>query len=284
MDPIVFIIGFGIFVGSFIILATAFTYYVVTGYTASRRYSPQEWTVKWDNSLWIYLSFLTIIALFIILYMLQYLGQGFAQKPNMMFIAYLRWVFITITSGIMIGNLSYVMFRKPRGAQSFFTVFFYITAFVFFIPASFAQDDDVRLFCIICSVLFFIATIILLFFPVNKITGKDYDAAKDVLLEGECTGNQLLSSWLFNYKILYVIHIIVIYIAYIIIWFLSDVNEFTTVLNFDNSMIAFLSFDILNILPFIIILSIMTYLHRFRKLILTDRATGQPMYLGTSHK
>jgi hypothetical protein len=222
-----------------------------------------------------------------ILYVAQYLGQGFATRPNMMIVAYLCWVIITLTSGIMIGSLAYVIFRKPHGGQSFFTVLLYIMAIIHNLPASLSQSEGTRLLWIICSMASFVATVILFFFPINKVTGRDYDATKEIILEDEaCLGNddKVVEMWQFNYKLLYMIHIIIIYIAYLLIWFLSDVNEFTTVIGFEPSMIASLCFDLLSVLPFMLILGIMTFRHCMRKLDLTERSTGQKIYMNNAYR
>lgn len=278
MDSTVFIVGFAFFLTTSVLLAGVFAYYVISGYRKMRDYNKDEWIIKWHKSMWIYLSFLTITFLFTILYMAQYLGQGFAQKPNMMLIAYLRWVFIAITSGLVIGNLAYVMFSKPHGGQSFFTVFFYVFAMILFVPASLSQDGNQRILWITCSILSFIMTVLLLFFPVNKITGKDYKAAQSTLFNDSCSDDTLIKSWSFNYKLLYLIHIIIIYVIYLVIWFLSDVNEFVTVINFENSMISYLVFDLVSVLPFIIILAILTFTNRSYKLTLMDRVTKNIKY------
>lgn len=290
MDSTVFIVGFGFFTASFILLAWVFIYYVYSGYRKIHQYSPEEWEIKWNKSLWFYLSFLVIIMLFMILYMAQYLGQGFAPRPNMMIVAYLRWVIITITGGIMIGSLAYVMFRKPHGGQSFFTVLLYIMAIVFLLPASLSQSGGTRLLWIICSMASFAGTMILFFFPVNKVTGRDYNAMKESILDDNVCDNssnnddKVVKIWQFNYKLLYMIHIIIIYIAYLLIWFLSDINEFTTAITFEASMIAYLCFDLLSVLPFVLILGIMTFRHRMRKLELTKRGTDQKLYVNGAYR
>ena len=65
------------------------------------------------------------------------------------------------------------------------------------------------------------------------------------------------------------------YVAYIIIWFLDAANQFTTVLNFENAVIAYFVIDVLFICLFALYMLITMALKMTHAIATENRSTGE---------
>jgi hypothetical protein len=280
------IAGFSVFfIFSAITLLTC-AYFVYSTRRAARAFPPEIYDIKWAKSFWIYLSFILATLAFGQLYLLQYFGQGFAIKPNLLVVVWLRWIYVGLIGGIFIGLLNYVMIKKPHGAQSFFSVLFYLLSIGSLYGASLSQSDALRIIWIVSSLICFVIAIFLICWPESRLWGEDYEAVKQIIFSQESVWCVMTKSlprehressikvWAFIYRLILLWQIILTYIGYLINWFLSDSNEFTDIAPLDTSLLVYLILDFFFILPFLVLLISLTFLNVTKKVTAKNKRTG----------
>ena len=170
-------------------------------------------------------------------------------------------------------------------AQSLFIVFFYGFAYIciYFSTVSLLQKQHIV--WMVASVISFILSIVLFFFPYNKfchtnsnkrdyIFFTDYDDDDGYGIKSSYPQSQqeyssqvrklyipipLRKTIIMTYRSIFLIFSIVSYILYFIIWFLSESNDFSTMISQDNEFIANLVIDYINFSVLTMVLIIFTY-------------------------
>ncbi len=267
------IVGFTLFIVSFALIAAAGIYYVASAWHAKLKKKPELYTVRWDKAGWLYLSYMMICALFAILYMCQYLDQGFWVN-GLMLQPYLRWVMVAVAGAIEMGTLTYVMTYKSVSGQRFWVPLLYFLSLALFIGATLSITSGQRLNLMVWSIAAFVFSIALLFFPDNLIWDAEYEMGAWQILFSEKPWSQrhnIVALYTYAYRCVILAQVVVVYVAYVIIWFLTDSNQFSELITTDNSMIAYVVFDLVGVLPFAIFLLYATFAGLTRKFVATRK-------------
>lgn len=277
------LVGFGLFMASFVVIGLAAIYYVASAYQQKYKKRPELYVVRIDKAGWIYLSYMMICALFAILYMCQYLSQGFLVN-GILLVPYLRWVMVAVAGAIEMGTLTYIMTYNSKSAQRFFAAFIYFLSLALIIGATLSITNPQRLNLIVWSIAAFFFSLVLLFFPDNLIWDAEHEMGCWQILFSErpfLSRHNIVALYSYAYRVVILAQVVLVYVAYIIIWFLTDSNQFSTVITTDNSFIAYTVFDLLGILPFAIFLIYATFAGLTRKIIAVkkdDNGHASSMY------
>jgi hypothetical protein len=285
---------FGVTAG---IIGLAFWYFVYSTEEAAAQFSHKEYDIKISRSIWIYYnSFVTSIA-FLMLYLLQYYGQGFATKPNLSIIIWLRWLFYAAmvyeTTHLLTKVMAYhdnaPTKKEVAGGdpQSHTTVRASYLAGLLIFGASISQARETEIIWITFSIAFFLVAVVSLFFPHDKIWGRSYLNVRDIVYSQSSTWDVIWHSlpdknrensivvWAFVYRFVLFLQWIVSYLGLVVTWCLADGNEFTSVLDLRQTVIAFLVFDAIFVVPFQLLLACLTFKNVVKKVTATDKVTGQ---------
>lgn len=248
-----------------------FFYFVWKSREAAKSFDKSIYEVKWAASGWIYFVSIVACLSFGHLYLLQYYDQGFALKPNFLVVIWLRWIYVGFIGALYMGILNYIMTRKPHGGQSFFSTLLYIVSIGALLAATLSQSEITRIIWIITSIVWFFFSVFLLCWPESKLWGRDYNEVKQIIFSVESIWKVMTDSlpskhreasikiWTLIYRIILVIQIVLAYVGYLINWFLSDSNEFTTVGTLDTTILVFLILDLIFIVPFTLLLVYLTF-------------------------
>ena len=221
LNPI-FISGIAIFGAGSALILLAFGYFVWKSRRVAEKYVGMEWEVKWSHSIWIYAAALFACINFMFLYLLQYYAMGFAIKPNLLVVVWLRWFFYALVGGVYMGILNYVMTHKPHGAQSLFSVLTYVLSIVAISFATCAYMEPQRIILMVYSMVFFLVSIVFLVFPNNKIWTEEYRKVRAIgysetsiwrIMSGRISDSEkyhesALTLWAFVYRLVLLINIV----------------------------------------------------------------------------
>lgn len=274
------VVGFTLFLASLLLLGAAFVYYVATGVQSKFLRRPELYDVHWDKAGWIYLTYLMVLFLFLLLNMAQYLNEGFTIN-GMILVPYLRWVMVAMAGALEFGTLCFVMTYNIHGmGQRFFATLLYTFALLLFLGSAMSSTQQQQILWIVASIVSFLAALVLLFFPHNMIRDAEFGhGVSDVyhILFSEHTRpnrHNIVALYSYGYRILILAQACVVYVGYVIIFFLSESNQFSTAISVQDSIIAYTVFDLVGVLPFILFLVIATFLGRTRKMAARKRETG----------
>lgn len=284
----ILIAGFSIFYIFGAVSIAAFIYFVTSSYAAARSFDPEIYNIKWAKSLWLYFVSCFSSLFFGSLYLLQYYGQGFSIKPNLLVVVWMRWVWVLIVGIILLGVLNYVMRSgKNQGtAQSFFSVFSYFISIGSLLAATLSQSEPLRVIWIVKSLICFGVSILLTCWPDSILWGEEYDSVKQIMFSQAGMYEIMMKSlpnkhressilvWEFIYRFVIIFQVCIAYVGYIIIWFLSDGNEFTDVATLNTTLLVYLFMDILFLVPFIILFISLTFANLTKKVVATNKKTG----------
>ena len=282
MTPIAIasIVGFTLFIATLVVLGCAFVYYVATAAHSKYARKSELYTVHWDKAGWIYLTFMMVCFLFATMNMAQYLNQGFTVS-GIILSPYLRWVMVAMAGMLEMGTLCFIMTYNIHGyGQRFFATLVYTFALLLFLAAALSETQAQQLLWIICSMASFVAALVLLFFPHNMIRDHEFNHGISHIWQiffsehKRPNKHNIVALYSYGYRVTLLILICVVYLGYLLIWFLSESNQFSTVISVPNSIIAYTVFDYLSVLPFIIFFVVATFTGRNRKLVVTKRSTG----------
>lgn len=270
LNPI-FISGIAVFGAGSALISLAFGYFVWSRRQLAKKYAGDEWDIKWSHSLWIYAAAWFACINFMFLYLLQYYAFGFTIKPDLRIGVWLRWFLYALVGGVYMGILNYVMTHRPHGAQSLFSLLTYVLSIVAISFATCAYTEEQRIIFMVYSLVFFIAAILLLVWPDNKIWTEGYYKVTRLgysetsiwrIMFGyisEKYHESALIIWAFVYRLFLLINIVLSYVGLVITWFLSDANEFTDVAGLHSTLLSYLIFDIVFIIPFTILFANLTF-------------------------
>lgn len=222
-------------------------------------------------TIWGYFTLSTASLIFAFLYAALWQGIGITQKPSTAMVQYGRWIALAIVAGLFIFYSSYKIYiinthssihQSSFKIQSLFSIFYGIFSMLFLTFATLAQTLASRILLIVASILSVVIFIILLFIPTNTFFEINYVVNKK--FHRIPKGSNFKSGTPIDInRTVFILVTLAYYIINIIIWFISESNEFLTSngLNFDNESIAYLVLDFL----YICFLTIYTSITAFTK-------------------
>lgn len=284
----IFISGISIFGATAVLAAIAQLWFVRKTRQAEKKYSGEMWKVKWSNTQWTYETAFVGSISFMFLYLLQYYGSGLAIKPSLSVIVWLRWLFYGGLGTIYMGILNYAMIEgKHHGAQSFFSILGYAASVFSIFAATVAHTHDSSIVWMSASLFFMLYAVSRVFWPISKIWTQDYLKVREVnysevpmwrvvlgMVEKGDSHEASIIVWAFSYRCILLSNIILSYLGMVITWFLSDGNEFTDVSDLHSTLLSYLIFDIVFIVPFTALFSGLTFANKTEKLKAKNRESG----------
>jgi hypothetical protein len=307
------IAGFSIFGATAAFVGVAFWYFSYATADIAAQFSHHEYEVKISRSIWLYYSSFVIALAYLMLYLLQYYGQGFAVKPDLSIIVWLRWLFYAVATYRTMYVLTKVMAHEndfprkkkkkagvkkedhqddPQAHNAIWAAFF---SALFVFGAAVSQARETQIIWVTFSLGLFVLAVLSLFFPEDKIWGRHYIAVRDIVFSERSTWQVLMHSlpeqhrqssivvWSFIYRVALLVQWVISYLGLIIIWCLADGNNLTTVLDLRQTVIAFLVFDVIFVVPFSLLLILLTFKNVVKKVTITNKETGQVSFASQSH-
>jgi hypothetical protein len=282
------IVGAALFFGGAALIGCAFLHYLWRMRRALREYSAAQYETHVAKTIWIYLVLFNACLAAGLLYMAQYYGQGFSLKSTMEIVVWARWIYYGVVGSLYVGLLAYVLTPAPHGAQSFFAVALYAAAMLLGVyVASLAQTRETELLWILPACFWFLEALALQFFPVNRIFGDAlYDRARDVNFSEYSTLRLLfcktrreqheavITLWAFLFRLIFLVQLVVSHLGLLITWFLSDSQAFSDAADLHATLVAYLVFDALLLLPVTALFSVLSFCGVVRRLSARSRDTG----------
>jgi hypothetical protein len=283
--------GIGIFGSTTLLVTLAFIYFLRETRHVAMHWSHSEYEIKMSRSIWLYCSSWTISFGATLLYTLQYLSYGFAPRADpAMIILWLRWLFYVLFFGVTLYMLANVMSHnndnknpnkhEPAGGdgQAMFSVLFGVLSALAIYGATVAPTiENSSVLAGTSVILFFVATA-LLYFPHDKIWGRQYLEVRDIVFSEHSTWEVMTHSvatknrenaivvWSFVYRYLLLVQWVVSYVGMVVIWFLGDGQFFTnTQLDLYQTVDGLLGFDCVFVVPFQLLLVVLTFMSVIKK-------------------
>ena len=305
-----FIAGAVIFGVGALITAAIFIYFLWKGYSSSAlsKSADNVRSVHWLNSIWVYPCLCTSMLLLTLLYATSATGYGLLVKPNLTIVHWLRWLILAMLGFVFYGCLALILteedvsYNKEKRPflrmQSFFGIFYYIAAYLCIEFASISPTVPSHITWMVCSIIAFIISILLFFFPYNKIsvivpehphdyalfTGNDHGNGNGRSSPNDQSGvdgvkyshysAKLRENIIYTYRGIFLAMIIISYVYYVIIWFLSNSNDIATAINFRVEMASYLVGDILYIGVFTVVFIVLTFYYRMKIIAIRDTVSG----------
>lgn len=294
---ITYTVGACIFGLASLVTAGTFVYFVWQG-----RISPNNSKdhVHWLSSIWCYMLMCTTFLLLATLYALNAVNYGFYVKMNLHAVNLLRWLVIAVVGSLYQGCLAYILTNDHRttyarmkkkksaiGAQNFFILFFYFLSQVAIFFATITENHDGHIICMVASIVTFIISMVLYFFPDNKI-GLDADGPNSIITYNKDVRDIENKITMF-YRFAFLLLLNLSYLLSFIIWFLSYSNDMSGAVSYLGEAITYLVSDILFFGLFAVLFVSMTLYHRVQtrafstveggKKSVTLQADGSSVYL-----
>lgn len=287
--------GAGIFGVSALITGIIFVYFVCKGrITANSRVDH----VHWLNSIWIYLLLFTNFLLLFALYSTNAVGYGFYVKSNIHVINVIRWLAIALVGTLFQGCLAYIMTNDHRtmnkklkkthiGAQNFFILFYYALSQISIFFATITVNRNAHILCMVSSLITFIISILLYFFPSDKISIDD-ETTRDFIFVGTSGKNKPINigavgadvrkteeNIMYSYRLTFLVSIILSYALNFIIWFLCRSNDISDAVSLNGEAITYLVSDFLFTVPFACILIGLTIYYKMKTIAIKNVTTKE---------
>lgn len=281
--------GAGIFGVSALITGITFVYFVCKGRIAANSRIDH---VHWLNSIWIYLLLFTNFLLLFALYATNAVGFGFYVKSNIHVINVIRWLAIAVVGTLFQGCLAYIMTNDHRtmnkklkkthiGAQNFFILFYYALSQISIFFATITVNRNGHIICMVASLITFIISILLYFFPSDKIS-IDEERTGDMIFIGN-NGKGSVSTEvrkteeniMYSYRITFLVFLILSYVLNFIIWFLCRSNDISDAVSLNGEAITYLVSDFLFTVPFACILIGLTIYYKMKTIAITNVSTKE---------
>ena len=195
-------------------------------------------------------------------------GIGFMVKPNLHVAHWSRWLFLAAIGFIYNGCLAYILtdtdvnFNRKKApymrAQSFFIVFYYVAAQVMIFFGTITSTVNAHIICMIASLVAFFVSILLYFFPHNKLSLVRPD---DYMLFSQTSraNEKMKYDVIMTYRGMFLGFIVLCYVFNFIIWFLGRSNDISEVISFKGEMIAYLVSDFVFIVIFSLVFIALTF-------------------------
>ena len=243
---------------------------------------------RWNRFKWVFFSLFTISLLFTVLYGALWFGQGVALRPSGFKIIWGRWLVLTFISIVFVYMTAAVVSVKIMPApEQFFATFYSALTILALLAATLSQSSSTRLLWVFFSLFFGILVGLLLIFTINMIhsskeTHREEEAYNKKNIKGNSRrnngsynpqqyynknnlkpqgsqGNSTIQQQppTYNYtKMIFFAVIVLAYLAYFMVWILSDSNELIQVISFPAEVITYLVLDVIFIYPITLFLLI----------------------------
>lgn len=174
-------------------------------------------------------------------------------------------------------------------SQSFHLVVVWLLAIISLFVGTLSQTQNLKIVWGFFSIFWVFVSIIILFFPYPLLM-HDHTTVRDIALSEpsiwplmftptkDRTKELSMRLWAYVLPWFLFAQIIISFIGYIIIWFLSDANQFTDIITLRNTLISYLVFDMIFIFPFIFIVCVLNAAGMQEKWVILDRQTGRKTY------
>lgn len=291
--------GAGIFGVSSLIMGAIFIYFVWKGRVAQNSTIDH---VHWLNSIWIYLLLCTNFLLLATLYAVNAVGYGFYVKANLHVINVIRWLTIAVVGTLYQGCLAYILTNDHRtwnnkkkktflGAQNFFILFYYGLSQLSIFFATITVNHNAHILCMVASLITFVISMLLYFFPSNKmaIDPSNTKASVFVTATDKVTGSairKIEEAIMYSYRITFMAFLGLSYIINFIIWFLSRSNDISDTISLQGEAIAYLVSDFLFFVPFACLMVGLTIYYKMKTVGIKNMSTkettfqSRPSYFG----
>ena len=288
--------GIGIFGATTALVFVAFIYFLYSTGDVARQFSRREYNIKLARSYWVYGMSILVSFGSMILYLVQYYGQGFAVKPDLSIIVWLRWLFYAWFTDMLTHVLCDVMAHQSDNpdakqqaggdSQSYFCNRAARTSALFILAATLSQSRDVSAVWIASSAALFCFAVASLFFPRDKIWGRSYMAVRDIIysemsiwhvMTRSLPENQRENSivvWSFIYRFILLLQWVLSYVGLIVTWCLSDGNSFSRVIGLELTVDLFLVFDVVFVVPLSLLFVFLTFKNLVKKVVIVDKRNG----------
>ncbi len=279
--------GAGIFGVSALITGIIFVYFVCKGRIADNSATDH---VHWLHSIWIYLLLFTEFLLMASLYATNAVGYGFYVKSNLHVINVVRWLSIAIVGSLFQVCLAYIMTNDHRtwnnkkkkthiGAQNFFIILYYAMSQLSIFFATITVNRNAHILGMVASLVCFIISVLLYFFPSDKISIDEGTVIRDNIftsrnLAGAYT-RKIEESIMATYRIAFLVIIILTYVINFIIWFLSRSNDMSEAVSLNGEAITYLVSDFLLLVPFSAILIGFTIYYKMKTIAVKNNVTKE---------
>lgn len=281
----IYIAGFSI---SFIIAALngiSFFYFLYLTDQTVKAHNDEAIKIKRSKFIWVYLiSFGTSIGMGL-LYLIQYYGQGMAMKPNLLFVVTWRWLFIGVIGAFYMAFLTCILSPgKHHPGQSVFSIFLILLTFLSLYVASISESEPLRIVWSSFTIVWFVMVIAVLFFPHSILIHQWREIRNIVYSEPSVfdlmfrplknkSKDSSIKLWSFVLPFILFMQVLIACLGYIITWYLSDGNEFTEVVNFRQTNLSNLIFDMIYIVPLWLVTACLTFHGFVEKVTIIDTRT-----------
>ena len=234
-----------------LITSGSFGYFVWQGRISA--YNSKD-HVHWLSSIWIYMLLATTFLHLTLMYALNATGYGFFVKTNLHVVNLIRWLTIAVVGTLYQGCLAYILTNDHRttyvrmkkkktaiSAQNFFILFYYFVSQIAIFFATITDNHDAHILCMVGSLVSFIISIVLYFFPDNKIA-LDADG-KNSLVSYNKDVREIEDAITFSYRVAFMVLLCLSYALNFIVWFLSRSNDIGDVISLQGEVIAYLVSD-----------------------------------------
>lgn len=219
-----------------------------------------NYRLHWYNTLWIWVFLIIDAFFFFLLYMDQYLGQGILFT-----ILWSRWIFLAAIALFNSYCLAYVMTYEGRDPFAVILVVSQVMAYLFLWFGAWSDTVPKRALWLVASGVVFLVSMLVYVWPFNKWTVKDSPYHKDI--DGQ--------PWGAYYHRVFYVSLGVLYVAYFIIWVLSETNGLTDVMSYEAETASLMVFEVAWFYIFAIYLIITMSTHMVHTLSITDTRTNQ---------
>ena len=280
--------GAGVFGVSSLITGAIFIYFVWKGRVAKNSTMDH---VHWLNSTWIYLLLATNFLLLAVLYATNAVGFGFYVKANLHVINVIRWLTIAVVGTLYQGCLAYILTNDHRtwnvkkkkthlGAQNFFILFYYALSQIAIFFATITVNHNAHILCMVASLVTFIISILLYFFPDDKMSidaSKLKDYVFNTVSDKEVANKvrTLEESIISSYRITFMVLLGLSYVINFVIWFLSRSNDISDAISLQGEAIAYLVSDFLFFVPFASLLVGLTFYYKMKTIAIKNETTKE---------
>lgn len=241
--------------------------------------------VHWLSSIWIYMLLSTTFLLLAMLYALNATGYGFWVKANLHVINLFRWLTIAAVGTLYQICLAYILTNDHRtfkgqstkkkktaiGAQNFFILFYYALSQFSIFFATITENRNGHIICMVGSMITFIISVVLYFFPHDKIRFEE-NTAKDQLFYNKEV-REIEEKLTMAYRISFLVLLCLSYAINFIVWFLCRSNDFNDSISLEGEAIAYLVSDILFFVLFGALLVGLTLYYRVKTRALVSKNT-----------
>lgn len=267
-----FISGFSIFIFFALLICASYIYYISHGHKIIKKMIKKEkekgnehYTIYWLKSQWIFITLFTVCFHFTSLYLSMYFHQGIITRLDDAKIMFERWFVLALVGFLYSICISKLMNHTLASsvlsfdAQSFFMTYYHIFAFIYFLLASLSQTKNTRLLWLSYSIISFVISIVLYFFPgdMNKMQYEKESDRGISVTEHETKGLHKM-----KYNLLFLVIISVSYVAYFMVWVLSESNKISTLITFEYEVFFYLIVDLFITIVFSLVIIVTTFMNK----------------------